>query len=62
VVARYYSPDDFETYVTPSRLKRLGRHKQVAYMVHWFNGMFEDPQNETPYATDKESPYPALPR
>lgn len=55
--ARYFSPDDPETYVTPSQLKRLGRSKQVSYLVHWFHGMFEDPQNETPYAMDKESPY-----
>lgn len=55
--ARYYSPDDPEAYLTPSQLKRLGRKKQVRYLVHWFHGMFEDPQNETPYAIDKESPY-----
>ena len=22
---------------------------QIAYLVHWFGGMFEDPANETPY-------------
>lgn len=55
VAARYYSPGDSENYVTPSSLKRLGRKKQVEYMVHWFRGMFEDPQNEMPYA-DKEDP------
>ncbi|WP_226562509.1 hypothetical protein [Salipiger thiooxidans] len=55
MAARYYSPDDPESYVTPSRLKRLGRKKQVEHMVHWFHGMFEDPQNEMPYA-DKEDP------
>lgn len=48
---RYYSPDDPDSYVTPSRLKRLGRKKQWAYMVHWFHGMFEDPANETPYVS-----------
>lgn len=26
-------------------------------MVEWFRSMFEDPQNQTPYAIDKESPY-----
>ena len=46
---RYNSPDDPDSYVTPSRLKRLGREKQWAYMVQWFHGMFEDPANETPY-------------
>lgn len=55
MAAHYYSPDDPENYITPSRLKRLGRKKQVEYMVHWFRGMFEDPQNEMPYA-DKEDP------
>ena len=54
---RYYSPDDPESYVTPSRLKRLSRSKQVEYIAHWFSGMFEDPQNETPYAIDEHSPY-----
>ncbi|WP_237067107.1 hypothetical protein [Loktanella sp. M215] len=55
MAARYYSPDDPENYVTSSRLKRFARTKQIEYMVHWFRGMFEDPQNEMPYA-DKEDP------
>ena len=46
---RYYSPDDPDSYITPSSLKRLGKEKQIVYMVHWFFGMFEDPANETPY-------------
>ena len=49
MIGRYYSPDDPDSYVTPARLKRLGRKKQCAYMVQWFHGMFEDPANETPY-------------
>ncbi|MFV0335078.1 MAG: hypothetical protein ACK5JR_13535 [Tropicimonas sp.] len=49
MAARYYSPDDPESYLTPSRLKRLGRDKQAEYMVHWFNGLFWDPANDTPY-------------
>ncbi|MCY4152837.1 MAG: hypothetical protein OXE94_11475 [Aestuariivita sp.] len=57
MTTRYYSPDDLETYVTPSRLKRLGQKSQIAYMTHWFHSMFEDPQQQTPYAIDKESPY-----
>ena len=57
MAVRYYSLGDPKSYVTPSQLKRLGREKQIAYMVHWFRGMFEDPQNEMPYATDKESHY-----
>ena len=55
MAARYFSPDDPETYVTPSQLKRLGRKKQVAYMVHWFATHFEDPQNEMPYADKDDS-------
>ena len=46
---RYYSPDDPNTYITPSRFRRLGKKNQIADMVHWFHGMFEDPANETPY-------------
>ena len=46
---RYESPDDPDSYITPSRLRRLGKEKQIPYMVHWFFGMFEDPANETPY-------------
>lgn len=46
---RYYSPTDPESYVTPDRFKRLGKKKQVAYMVDWFRGMFDDPANEMPY-------------
>jgi hypothetical protein len=57
VPRRYYSPDDPESYVTPSRLKRLSQSKKIEYIAHRFNGMFEDPQNETPYAIDEQSPY-----
>jgi hypothetical protein len=49
VAARYYSPADDATYVTPSRFRRLGREKQKEYMVHWFQGLFCDPAHETPY-------------
>lgn len=46
---RYIAPDDPERSVTAEGLKRLGRETQIAYLVHWFRGMFEDPANETPY-------------
>lgn len=46
---RYYSEDDFEVGITPSQLKRLSKSKQLPYLVWWFNSMFEDPANETPY-------------
>ena len=46
---RYYSSFDPENYITPSRLKRLGREKQVDYITNWFSGLYEDPANETPY-------------
>ena len=38
---RYYSPTDPESYVTPDRFQRMGKEKQVDYMVDWFRGMFE---------------------
>ena len=43
------APDNSERSVTPAELKRLGKRMQIAYLVHWFGGMFEDPANETPY-------------
>ena len=46
---RYFAPDDPECSVTTEGLKRLGRETQIVYLVHWFQGMFEDPANETPY-------------
>ena len=46
---RYFAPDNSEHSITAESLKRLGRKTQVAYLVHWFRGMFEDPANETPY-------------
>ena len=46
---RYFSEDDFEHGVTPSRLKRLGKAKQRKYMLYWFRERFEDPVEETPY-------------
>jgi hypothetical protein len=46
---RYFSDDDFEVGVTPSSLKRLGKAKQRAYILHWFGRNFEDPAQETPY-------------
>jgi hypothetical protein len=35
----------------------LPKGEQIERMVAWFNRMFEDPQNQTPYAADKDSPY-----
>tara|TARA_R110002072_G_scaffold71798_2_gene172209 strand:+ start:7776 stop:8900 length:1125 start_codon:yes stop_codon:yes gene_type:complete len=35
----------------------LTESEQIERMVFWFNRMFEDPQNQTPYAADKDSPY-----
>ena len=35
----------------------LSEDEQIERMVAWFNHMFEDPQNKTPYAADKDSPY-----
>ena len=46
---RYYSEDEFEVGVTRSQLRRLGRARQLEYMTYWFNSMFEDPSNNTPY-------------
>ena len=56
MAARYYLPDDSESYVTPSRLRRLGRRRQVEHMVHWFRERYCDPAEETPYES-KEGGY-----
>jgi hypothetical protein len=34
--------------VTPSRLSRFGRDRQLEYMKAWFDRYYEDPSNETP--------------
>lgn len=46
---------DFEE--TEEDLKSLDKKDRIEKMTEWFFSMFEDPQNETPYAIDKESPY-----
>lgn len=35
----------------------LSEEEQIDTMVGWFNRKFEDPQQSTPYAMDKESPH-----
>lgn len=35
----------------------LNREERIEKMAEWFFFMFEDPQNQTPYAMDKESPH-----
>jgi hypothetical protein len=51
--ARLDAPDDFSR----NEWTELTEDEQIARMVAWFNHMFEDPQNQTPYAADKDSPY-----
>jgi hypothetical protein len=51
--ARYYSEDDIEAGVSPSQLKRLGRAKQIEYMLYWFKQYYEDPSNDTPYESQE---------
>jgi hypothetical protein len=43
--------------VTPSRLKQLGRVKQLENMEAWFREYYEDPANMTP-RLDGEFVYP----
>ena len=38
-------------------LKSLDRGERIERMTEWFLSRYEDPQSETPYAMDKESPY-----
>lgn len=45
---RYYTADDPQG-VTPSRLKPLGRARQLEYMEAWFREYYEDPANKTPH-------------
>lgn len=53
---RVYSPEDGETDVTPRDITDLSLEEQVEFITLWFLAMFEDPQNETPYA-EKGSPH-----
>lgn len=46
---RYFSANDPEIGVTPAQLRRLGRARQIEYMLYWFESNFEDPAQETPY-------------
>jgi hypothetical protein len=46
---RYYSEEDIEKGVTPSQLKRIGRQRQLPYLIYWFHRNFQDPAHETPY-------------
>lgn len=43
--------------VTKEGWAELSKDEQIERMVEWFNRMFEDPQNQTPYAIDKDSPH-----
>lgn len=52
-----YSPEDGETDVTPRDITDLSLEEQVEFITLWFHALFEDPQNQTPYAADKDSPY-----
>lgn len=56
---RVYSPED-GTDVTPGDISDLPIKEQIEYITSWFQALFEDPQNETPYADKEdrgESPY-----
>ena len=49
--------EDSETDLTPRDITDLPLEEQVEFITGWFHTLFEDPQNEAPYAIDKESPY-----
>lgn len=49
--------EDEERAVARLGFEDLTEEEQIDTMVGWFNRMFEDPQNSTPYAIDKDSPY-----
>jgi len=46
---RYYTDEDWEIGVNPSRLARFGPVRQLEYARHWFNQNFEDPAQQTPH-------------
>ncbi len=52
----FFFGDDYLT-ISPQDFAELTEEEQIDMMIGWFNHMFEDPQMETPYAIDKESPY-----
>ena len=49
---RYYTDEEFRSYLTASQLKGLSSKDQIAQMVGWFNRMYEDPIQETPYDSE----------
>ena len=49
---RYYTDEEFRSYLTASQLKGLSSKDQIAHMVGWFNRMYEDPIQETPYDSE----------
>ena len=48
---------DLSEAISSEELARFSEDEQIEHMVTWFNNMFEDPQNKTPFAIDKDSPY-----
>ncbi|MGE0108226.1 MAG: HEPN domain-containing protein [Bdellovibrionales bacterium] len=46
---RYTVPDTEGETITPSRLKQLGKDRQIEIMRQWFFENYEDPVNRTPY-------------
>lgn len=46
---RYTIPDTEGETITPSRLKQLGKDRQIEIMRQWFFENYEDPANRTPY-------------
>lgn len=52
MATRYYTEDD-EIGITPSRLKRIGKARQLEYLLAWFHRHYEDPAQETPYNSEE---------
>jgi hypothetical protein len=48
---RYFADVGPEEGITPSQLRRLGRDKQIEYLLAWFGHYYEDPTQNTPYET-----------
>ena len=49
--------EDEQGIISNEEWAELSEDEQIEHMVAWFNCMFEDPQNQTPYAMDKDYPY-----
>jgi hypothetical protein len=53
VKKRYIDPDNPDSSVTPSALKKMGKERQIEFMREWFGERYEDPTVSQPYDSEE---------